>query len=197
MPVLYYVRHGETDWNVEHRLQGHRDTALNARGRGQAVHCGEILRDLFERDAVAPSRFGYVSSPLRRARETMELTRETLDLDRQGYNIDQRLMEISFGDWEGLTLAEIKARTPDALMQRDEDKWAFTPPGGESYRALTRRVGEWYASVVRDTVVAAHGGVARALLAYFRILPEDAATHTDIVHGVVYVFADGRMTRYA
>ncbi len=195
MPVLYYVRHGETDWNVEQRLQGHRDTALNARGRGQAVHCGEILRDLFGRDVREPSDCAYVSSPLSRARETMELMRATLGLDRDGYAIDERLIEISFGDWEGLTLPEVKAGAPDALMRRDNDKWGFTPPGGESYRDLTKRVGEWYGSVANDTVVAAHGGVARALIAYFGIQPEDAATHADIVHGVVYVFSRGSRAR--
>jgi len=71
------------------------------------------------------------------------------------------------------------------------------PPGGESYRNVAKRVGEWYASVARDTVVAAHGGVARALMANFHILPEEQATHADILHGVVYVFSGGSVARYA
>ena len=79
MPVLYYVRHGETDWNIEQRLQGHRDTALNARGRGQATHCGAVLRDLFARDQRGAADCVYVSSPLIRARQTMELVRTALE----------------------------------------------------------------------------------------------------------------------
>ncbi len=76
MPVLYYIRHGETDFNVEARLQGRRDTALNANGRRQAAECGELLRDLFARDGHSPAvEFAYVSSPLKRARETMEILR--------------------------------------------------------------------------------------------------------------------------
>ena len=138
-----------------------------------------------------------MSSPLTRARETMELMRATLDLDPRGYDLDDRLMEISFGAWEGLTLSEIAARAPDASARRERDKWGFTPPGGESYCALSRRVGAWYASVARDTVVAAHGGVARALIAHFHILPHEDAAHADIAHGVVYVFAGGTMVRYA
>ncbi len=67
-PTVYYMRHGETDWNVAGRLQGRRDTALNARGRAQAMHCGEVLRDLFERDGRDPNTLDYVSSPLARAR---------------------------------------------------------------------------------------------------------------------------------
>ena len=197
MPVLYYIRHGETDWNVEQRLQGHRDTALNKRGRSQAAHCGGVLRDLLALDARAPADCAYVSSPLARARETMELVRAMLELNPRGYEIDDRLIEISFGAWEGMTLPEIAARSPDALAERERDKWGFTPPGGESYRDVTRRVGAWYASVTRDTVVAAHGGVARGLIAHFNILPHEEAAHADIVHGVVYVFAGGAMARYA
>ena len=197
MPVLYFIRHGETDWNVEQRLQGHRDTALNPRGRGQAGHCGAILRELLECNARAAADCAFVSSPLVRARETMELVRAALALDPRAYALDARLIEIAFGEWEGLTLPEIQARNPQALFERERDKWGFTPPGGESYRALTERVGSWYGTITRDTVVTAHGGVARGLIAHFNILPHEEAVHADIVHGVVYVFADGTMARHA
>ena len=65
-PIVYYVRHGETDWNVIGRLQGRRDVPLNARGRAQAVHCGTILRELFANSARSPGDLDYVSSPLGR-----------------------------------------------------------------------------------------------------------------------------------
>ena len=71
-PVLYYVRHGETDWNRAARLQGRRDTSLNAHGREQAICCGEILRAVFARNGQNPAALDYVASPLKRARETME-----------------------------------------------------------------------------------------------------------------------------
>jgi broad specificity phosphatase PhoE len=197
MPVLYLIRHGETDFNVAQRLQGHYETTLNARGRHQARASAGVLRDLFARDGHRAADFAYVSSPLRRARETMEILRVTLGLDPGSYAIDDRLMEISYGDWEALTLPEIEAREPGVLARRERDKWDFRPAGGESYRDAAKRVAEWYATVTRDTVVAAHGGVARALMANFHILPEEEATHADILHGVVYVLSDGTMARYA
>ncbi|MGA7959523.1 MAG: histidine phosphatase family protein [Xanthobacteraceae bacterium] len=197
MPVLYYVRHGETDFNVEARLQGRRDTALNARGREQAAEYGELLRDLFARENREAADFAYVASPLRRACDTMAVLRTTLGLDPQGYATDDRLMEISYGEWEGLTLPEIDARMPGLLAKREQDKWDFAPPGGESYRALTARISDWYDGLTRDTVVAAHGGGVRALIALFGLMPRDEATHAQIVQGVVYVFADGKMARYA
>ena len=197
MPVIYYVRHGETDFNVEARLQGRRDTVLNARGRLQAAHAAELLRDLLTRDGRELSDLAYVASTLKRARQTMEVMRATLGLDPHDYAVDDRLMEIAYGDWEGLTLPEIDRRMPGMLEARERNKWDFAPPGGESYRELTERIGTWYAGLTRDTVVAAHGGGVRALIALFRLLPRDKATHAEIVQGVVYVFADGTMARYA
>src|ERR1700730_12910009 len=114
-PVIYYVRHGLTDWNVQQRLQGRRDVPLNQDGRAQAVQSGEILRDLLDRDGRAPQDLDYVSSPLVRARETMELMRATLGLQPDGYRVDARLAEISFGEWEGLTYAGVLARAPDVV----------------------------------------------------------------------------------
>ncbi len=191
------VRHGETDFNVAQRLQGRYETSLNPRGRQQASESGGILRDLFARDERRADDYAYVSSPLMRARETMELVRAALGLDPPVYDLDDRLQEISYGDWEGLTLSEVAARDPYVLALRERDKWDFTPSGGESYRSVAKRVGEWYGSVTRDTVVAAHGGVVRALIANFHILPAEEAAHADILHGVVYVFADGTLARYA
>jgi probable phosphoglycerate mutase len=196
MPVLYLIRHGETDFNVAQRLQGRYETSLNARGRQQARECSGVLRDLFAREGRQPADHAYVSSPLMRARETMELVRATLGLDPAAYDIDDRLAEVSYGEWEGSTLAEIQVRDPGVLERRDRDKWDFVPPGGESYREVAKRVGAWYATVTRDTVVAAHGGVARVLMANFHILPEEEATHADILHGVVYVFSGGSVARY-
>src|ERR1700681_3259005 len=138
--LLYYVRHGLTDWNSAGRLQGHRDIPLNQTGRAQGVHCGQILRDLFARGACSPSEYDYVSSPLSRARETMEIMRATLGIAPTGYGIDPRLTEISFGEWEGLTYAEVMMRDPDIVAKREADKWQFVPPGGENYRQLALRV---------------------------------------------------------
>jgi probable phosphoglycerate mutase len=196
-PILYYLRHGLTDWNTEGRLQGGRDTPLNARGRGQAERCVEILRDLFARDGRAAADLHYVSSPLMRATETMDIVRRGLGLPAGDYARDPRLKEIAFGDWEGLTYLDVLKRDRHVVDQREAGKWLFRPPGGETYEEVARRVGEWYATLDRDTVVTAHGGTARALIGYLGIAaPEDAA-HQPVEQGCVYLFANKRLTRYA
>jgi broad specificity phosphatase PhoE len=193
---LYYVRHGLTDWNIAGRLQGHRDIPLNQTGRAQAARCGEILRDLLARGAGSVSHYDYVSSPLSRARETMEIMRTTLGIDPAGYGIEPRLAEIGFGEWEGLTYDEVMLQDPDVVAKREADKWEFLPPGGENYRQLALRVGAWYATLERDAVVCAHGGTGRALVALLGIAPPEEAVHQEIDQGVVYVLAPNSLARY-
>ena len=196
-PVLYYIRHGETDWNVEGRLQGQHDIPLNARGRAQASHCGDVLRDLFARQQIDPAGLDYVSSPLGRARQTMELARTAMGLAANGYRLVDELTEISFGAWESFTIAEMRAHDPAGVVAREHDKWHFLPPGGESYEAVAARMRDWYESLKHDTVATAHGGTARGLMAALGIAKPAAAPLIDIEQGVVYVFKGENLTRYA
>jgi len=194
--AIYYIRHGETDWNVAGRLQGRHDVPLNARGRAQADHCGNILRGLFAGRGCGPADFDYVSSPLGRARETMRLTRLALGLPPDNYHVEARLAEISFGDWEGFTIAQLQSRDPQRIAAREQDKWHFVPPGGESYKTVAGRMRDWYETLRRDTVTVAHGGTARGLIAYLGIAKPAAAPLVDIAQGVVYVLEGERLTRY-
>jgi probable phosphoglycerate mutase len=196
-PLLYYVRHGETEWNVQGRLQGQHDSRLTARGRAQAVQCGEILGELFARDRRPADDLDYVASPLGRACATMADVRRTLGLAPEAYRTDARLAELSFGGWEGLAYPELLAHQKEVLAARERDKWNFTPPEGESYADLLRRVRAWHVELERDSVVVAHGGTARALVALYAIAAPEAAATTDIAQGVVYVFSAGRWDRYA
>ena len=170
---------------------------LNARGRAQGGHCGGVLRDLFARDNRDPNSLDYVSSPLKRASETMQLLRTALGLVGDGYRRDARLAEIAFGEWEGFTIAQLHERDPARIAQREHDKWHFVPPGGESYEMVSARMRDWYGSLVRDTVVTAHGGTARGLMAYLGIAKPAAAPLVDIMQGEVYVFEGEKLTRYA
>ena len=163
---MYMIRHGQTDWNAEARLQGQKDIPLNALGREQARDNGLALGRLLG-DTV--SDYDFVSSPLGRARETMELARSAMGLSPDHYRIDERLVEISFGDWEGSTLRELKRTTPERVAARRASKWDFIPPGddAESYEILSWRIGSWMASVEKPTVCVCHGGVIRTV---FRLI---------------------------
>ena len=144
-------------------------------------------------DAAA---LGYVASPLGRTRETMEILRRSLGLAPHAYRVDPGFVELTFGEWEGLTWRDVRARSAALAAARERDKWNFVPPGGESYRMLRDRLLPAIAAIDGPTVLVSHGGVARALLAIMAGVPEDRAPRVDIWQGRVLVL-DGGAYRWA
>lgn len=195
-PTIYYIRHGETEWNAAGRFQGWRDIPLNDRGRAQATQAGGILRELLHRDKRDLAGLPFIASPLGRARETMELLRTALGAPREGYALDERLREVGYGDWEGLTLSEMEAAHPEIFKARNADKWNVAAPGGESYFDLAARVHDWLASLKGESVVVAHGGTLRALMTVIGTDLPARAIEQYIEQGVVYVFKDGKLAKY-
>jgi broad specificity phosphatase PhoE len=196
-PVIYYIRHGETSWNAQGRLQGTQDIALNDLGRHQAVHAGGVLADLLRRDGRDKAVLPFVASPLQRARETMELVRGALELPEETYGLDDRLREIGYGVWEGSTLAEMQAADPELYAKRLTAKWTMAPEGGETYAEVQQRMREWYDSVRSDAVAVAHGGTARALMVALGIETPESAADLPIEQGAVYVFGDGGLRKHS
>ena len=88
------------------------------------------------------------------------------------------------------------SRDPQRIAAREQDKWHFVPPGGESYELVSARMRDWYESLSRDTVAVAHGGTARGLMAHLGIAKPAAAPLIDIAQGVVYVFQADQIMRY-
>jgi broad specificity phosphatase PhoE len=197
VPTIYYIRHGETSWNAEGRLQGTLDIPLNELGRRQAAKAGGILADLFAREGRNKHDPAYVASPLGRARATMEFVREVLGLPAEDYALDDRLREIGYGTWEGSTLAQMQAQDPDLYAKRQTEKWTMSPPGGETYAEVQVRMQDWYDSLKSDTVAVAHGGTARALMVALGFETPQSAADLTIEQGAVYVFSDGDLRKYS
>lgn len=160
-PIIYFIRHGQTDWNADERFQGQKDIPINETGRGQAGRNGRALLDLLQQ----PSTCDFVASPLSRTRETMEIVRAELGLDRQEYRTDNRLVELNYGDWEGSTTTELRQAYSDLFKTRKRNKWEFVPPGdeAESYAMQEKRFAPWLDSVDHPTVCVTHGGILRCV----------------------------------
>jgi broad specificity phosphatase PhoE len=189
---LIFLRHGQTAYNFESRLQGQRDVPLDGKGREQASAIGRLLgARLGAEIARLASANGFWASPLSRARQTMEIARASMGLNAQPYNLDQRLLELSFGEWEGMTWDQIERAYPGAIEERDADKWNYAPPGGESYAALTERVRSWLLEREGDAFVVSHGGVARTLMTLLAGVDPPVAAEAPIRQGRALIFEKG------
>jgi len=191
-PLIYFLRHGQTDWNANFRFQGQEDVDINEKGREQAHANGRHLAQLLP----DPSGFDFVASPMRRTRETMEIVRGEMGLPREGYRVDARLMEVNFGDWQRLTVAEVEKAFPGAIALREKDKWGFLPPGehAESYVMLADRLRPWLHSVTQDTVCVTHGGIIRALLLEIGAATRAEAQVMEVPQDRILKLQDGKST---
>ena len=164
---LYLLRHGETAWNLDRRMQGSKDSPLTERGRAQAAAMGRALGAELARE---PGPTLFLRSPLGRTRETASIIGRELGLDDAAWRDDPRLAELRYGIWEGSTWAEIEVDHPDAMARWRADPEGFCPPGGETHFELRRRSAAALADIVASgtrTVVVSHGvsgAVMRGLL---------------------------------
>lgn len=188
VPTLYLIRHGETDWNARRLLQGRRDIPLNAVGQGQAVVSGTCLKWLLP-DATTVD---FIASPLGRTRQTMEIIRQQLGLDAADYRTDERLVEINFGEWEGLDWQQIAERQPERYQARQADPLNFIPTDGENYPHVFERVGSLLKSLQRDTVLVAHAGVLRSCLALLTDVPDTEVPLLEIPQDQVLMIRGAR-----
>jgi probable phosphoglycerate mutase len=154
---LYMLRHGETTWNAERRMQGTKNSPLTERGRAQAIAMSRALKTELARE-VGPTVF--LRSPLGRACETALIVGRELGIEPSQWREDPRLAELSYGAWEGFTWKEIEADHPHALAEWRADPHSFRPPGGESHFDLRRRSAAALADIIAAnirTVVVSHG----------------------------------------
>ena len=155
---ILLVRHGETEWNSAFRFQGRIDVPLSDNGRAQASLLAERLANCcFDR---------VFSSPLSRACETARIVikgHQGVELTTLG-----ELSEMSFGEWESLTISEVREKDPGFFASWRENPSELTAPGGEPFEGLIARVGSAIEGILASggetLLVVCHGGTIRAAL---------------------------------
>jgi broad specificity phosphatase PhoE len=187
-PELYILRHGQTEWNVQGRLQGWLESDLTELGRQQAEKQREIMA------SVDLAGFEIWSSPMRRTQDTARIVLG------QGHEIhlDDRLKEIFIGDLQGLTLAEIAIIHPEMLQDRMPFEWNFHSPNGEDYQAFSGRLQTWLKERNAPNVVVTHGVASRVLrglvlgldIAGMQALPDQQGVVYHIQNGVHRVLVE-------
>ncbi|MDD5748650.1 MAG: histidine phosphatase family protein [Actinomycetota bacterium] len=174
MTRIVIARHGRTKWHVEGRYAGTTDVPLDDYGRTQAKRVAETLSDE-KIDAV-------FSSPASRCLELAQIVALEHGLSVEK---DERLREINFGDWDGMTFADILKRDGDAVSRWTSNPTSPTVPGGESVTDVYSRTWEWVSEVGSRfpgccVFVASHGGPIRTIVAGILDLPLSRVFRTNV-----------------
>ncbi len=186
--MIYLLRHGQTEWNRDRRLQGQGNSALTDLGRAQA----ELMADLLAREISEPRKFRLVSSPLQRARETAEAVAGRLGLEIE---FDARLAEISLGEWEGRFYRDVQAECAPLLVGSTPYDWYFRAPGGESLEAMTERIAAWLRDCGdRPTIAVGHGLSGRIVRGLFAGLDRESMLSQAVPQDGAYRLEAGSVT---
>ena len=171
LPVIYFIRHGETDWNKQGLIQGSVETELNALGILQVQAVANAL--VQKREELFG--FQFVCSPQHRAQQTMGYITSALGISMEQVKTEPRVRELGFGIWEGKPFWELK---DSPIYPADaETRYDWRPEGGESYADGVARVDDWLSTVMLPTLVVAHGAVGRCLMGYVAgVKPADIVT---------------------
>lgn len=180
-PELFILRHGETEWNRQGRFQGQKDSKLTQKGELQAQRQKELLSSLAHRPETV-----FVS-PLGRAVQTARL------IFGASYEltIDDRLKEIGFGAWEGLTRDQLEKQHGDLF---DDELWHFNSPGGESYDSIRDRVTDFVNSISAPAVIVTHGITSIVMRGYCMKLPICEALLLEEEQGCIFHLLNGQQT---
>ena len=187
--MIILVRHGETFWNRERRIQGRKESELTPLGERQVAAMARVVADLVSRDA-AP--FRLLASPLGRARQSAAIISAATRLPIE---LDDRLTEIHCGEWEGLLHTEVLARHPDHYA-RD---WLYGAPGGETFDDVMARARTWLADqppeLDRRLIVVSHGVFGRCLRGVYANLNREDTERQPVPQDAVFCLRAGRIDR--
>ncbi|RUS53248.1 fructose-2,6-bisphosphatase [Kurthia sp. 3B1D] len=192
---MYLIRHGETEFNVEGKFQGQSNSPLTENGKDQIYQVARMLKMELGDDI---HNWEIISSPLGRAMDSTKILCETLAYDLTKVQTDERLAEVSVGDWAGLYIEDIKAQWPRLLEGTNHYNWYFNSLGGERYADVEGRVKAFLESVKdkEKLIVVAHGVTSRIIRGLYQNLNKDEALSLEVAHETFFKLADGDVKRY-
>ena len=135
----------------------------------------------------------FVSSPLSRAVETMELLRAEMGLDPKAYRRDPQIREVHYGHWEGHLASALVETDPEGVAGKASDPFGWRPNNGESYADLMDRIAPWISAIERDTVAITHGGVSRVARCAVLNLDTRTVPTLEVPQDKILVLRDGAM----
>ena len=186
--TIFIVRHGETVWNTQARFQGHLDSPLTETGLAQARSVGNLLKELVPSDSIA----GFFASPIGRASKTAQIVAKEVQFDFERITFLDNLKELDFGRWQGMSRDEIRQEFPGEFEKREQDKWNFPCPDGESYAAMSIRVEKVLQALPsRGTVIlVSHGMINRVIRGLLLKISSEAALQFNQTNNAVVKITD-------
>ena len=189
--MILLLRHGQTEWNVERRFQGRADSPLTPLGIRQAHAMARLTDELTRREHGA---WQMLASPLPRAWRTAEIIAEACGLAPA---VDERLAEVDCGAWEGRTWPEVAV---GERASQSSKHWIFDAPGGESFEAISTRIGGFLASLEpepdRRLVIVSHGAAGRILRGLYAGLDREEILDLEVPQDAVYRLQNGQIDRF-
>ena len=184
MPPIWFLRHGETEWNAARRIQGQLESMLTERGIWHAGEQAKIMKPILAQNPRC------IVSPLLRARRTAEIA-----LGDAPFDFDPRLMEIDAGSWQGLCYSEVIAGFPELVNDQMTAMELFSnAPDGEGFGAFKARIRAVLDEIEEPTVIVAHGLWGQVARGTLRGLDDEATRRLDNMQGVVYLLENGTET---
>ncbi|EGQ8100281.1 TPA: histidine phosphatase family protein [Vibrio parahaemolyticus] len=186
---IFVLRHGETEFNADKKLQGHCDSSLTSKGSDQARRVGTTLKQYVENRP-----FRVYSSTLGRALQTSQIVCEELNYSYENLNKEPRLKEFSLGEWEQRTIPSLEQEIPNLLAQND---WYLQAPNCETYESVRERLSSWLSDVAHDEdiVVVSHGLTGIVLRGLLLGMDYTQVWQQDLPQDAFFIIEDGRITR--
>jgi broad specificity phosphatase PhoE len=186
LPPLYILRHGQTEWNLQGRMQGQKNSSLTEKGLRQAAQQARIMAPVLQ----ATPDMNCVTSPLTRARDTAAIA-----LAGQHIVEDKRIMEVSAGSWEGRLRSEVIAELPAGNGHTADEGAMFqlflSSPDGEPAAALEARCRDFLLGLTGPTAIVTHGVTAAFLRGLSCSLSWDEMTRLSPTQGCVFAICGG------
>lgn len=192
MVTLYITRHGQTEWNLEKRMQGWSDSPLTKKGRLDAGKLGDKLKKI-------PFSAAYIS-PSGRTVQTAEILLKGREVTTI---LDEDLREINAGEWQGMTLSTIESKFPSQYATYYEQPKNFKATSGENFHDVEKRVLSALDRIIKaehdgNVLIVTHSVVKKLLINYFKGNPLNSLWAPPFIHGtsltVVEINSDGQAT---
>lgn len=185
--MIYLVRHGESEANIQKRFSGITDVELSLKGKNQAIIAGQNLKK---------EKISHIySSPLKRAKDTAKIICNEINIDENKIITDINLIEVNFGIFENMTWEEMRANNRNETDNWILKKHKYKFPEGEGYDDIIERISVFIDNIPDNSVIVSHFGVIQSILLYLKIVDDSSLWNLKISNCDIIVLNNKKYER--